>query len=1389
MFKLKSTARAGAARAFTWLLPAVLAAMAFAGCSTKNEGVLPGPQLPGGNGNTAVIGQETTVNGNNGASAVVPAGTTVTSSAVNNGAVDLGSTALPANVQQSFEDNANFYGGIGFTPLDATFSQPVTVRVPAGSASGTVNVYRYNNSAASAVPGWTQVGSAAPSNGVVEVTTTSFGYFAAGDEMAVSMPEISNVSVPANLEDGVDATWSVEWSGGAGPFTVDWNFGGGADPNTANFPNATSPSSGTVNMVNTTDADASYTYTVEVTDNNGNGDTMTGSFTVAASMEEETFTLTIFHNNDGESQLLNAGSEELPDGNDLSNFGGAAHFVTKVEELTTEAAAWADATVTLSSGDNFLAGAEFNASQADGVYYDALVLEAIGYDAICLGNHDFDFGPDVLADFINEFETDPVYLSCNLDFSGEANLQALVGGRIFPSTIVEKNGVQIGIIGATTENLDFISSPRGVSEEANLRNTSTLDAESSIQAEIDALESAGVDIIILISHLQGIGGDYGDEQVIGNLSGVDVAIAGGGDELLADGGAAENLIPGDETVEGQTYPLLFDNADGVDVPVVTTPGNYKYVGMLTVEFDADGNLLGVVEEHSGLQRVANSVYPDAVAADSGIQASVIDPVSSALDALDNNVIATTEVPLNGRRGGWDDVNGEPSIVGVRNSETNLGNIDADALLWQARQLHESFSAPYPHVGLQNGGGMRNDAIIPAGDITELDTFDINAFPNFVTILEGVTHAQLRDITEAGVSGVQNTSGGFLQVAGMRFEYDLDGDPYQYGTPGSGTRVHNLWLDTGLQIVCDGVILTPNEKVNIATIDFLARGGDNSPFEGDELYTLGVSYQQALVNYLVDGLGGVVTAEMYPYEGEDGEGEIYPAERRIQTVTSAGFELSHIGTYDSGLGEGSTEIVAYDPSTRKLFTTNAAETSVSVIDFSDPANPVDAGTSIDISSYGEPNSCAVSGGILAVAVANTVDEQAAGLVNLYDTSDLSLISSNPAGVLPDMVTFTHDGTKVVVANEGEPNDDYTVDPEGSVTVIDISVDPASPVITQIPFTSLNAEEAALQAEGVRIFGLKQPGDVPSTVAEDLEPEYISVSHDDSVAYVSCQENNCLVQIDLTDNSIIDVMALGTKDWSAGGPMLDISNEDGPGGDPAINLGNWPIQTFYMPDAIAGYCAGGEFYIVTANEGDARDYDGYSEEDRCKDLTLDPAAFPGAATLQEDGQLGRFKITYANGDTDDDGDYDEIYGYGGRSFSIWNSAGLVWDSGDEFETYTSTNYPAIFNMNDGLAEEWDQRSDDKGPEPEGVDVGHYRGTAFAFIGLERQGGMFAYDISDPSAPVMVDYYTTDPTGAGMDSSPEGVLFIPAADSPTGRPLVCYSTELSGTVVVWQLDVAGS
>ncbi|MEL6613947.1 MAG: bifunctional metallophosphatase/5'-nucleotidase, partial [Bacteroidota bacterium] len=461
------------------------------------------------------------------------------------------------------------------------------------------------------------------------------------------------------------------------------------------------------------------------------------------------FTLTILHNNDGESQLLGIDTDDDPD----FEFGGIAHFATKVDELRAEAATMTNGSVLLTSGDNFLPGPEFNASLDDEVYYDAIGLDLIGYDGFAIGNHDFDFGPDVLAEFIGAFtETQPPFVSANLDFSGEANLQTLVdAGRIVPSTILNVGGQQVGVLGLTTPNLPFIATPGDVVVSSDLATIA--------QAQIDALEAAGVNKIILIAHLQGIEEDI---DLIDELRGVDVVIAGGGDELLANDG--DLLIPGDEDEIFDTYPITAQDADGNDVPVVTTRGNYSYVGRLVVEFDGMGNLLSVGDE-SGPVRIAQpaSGEADAVAADAAIQEQVVDPVAASVAALQANVIANSEVVLNGVRGD------------IRSVETNLGNLIADAFLWQANELNDQFGAPAADVALANGGGIRNDSEIPAGELTEFDTFDILPFSNFITIVEELTPAQFENLLENAISRVEGGSGTgrFAQIAGFTYTYDAD----------------------------------------------------------------------------------------------------------------------------------------------------------------------------------------------------------------------------------------------------------------------------------------------------------------------------------------------------------------------------------------------------------------------------------------------------------------------------------------------------------------------------------------------------------------------------------------------------------------------------------------
>lgn len=460
------------------------------------------------------------------------------------------------------------------------------------------------------------------------------------------------------------------------------------------------------------------------------------------------------------------------------------------------------------------------------------------------------------------------------------------------------------------------------------------------------------------------------------------------------------------------------------------------------------------------------------------------------------------------------------------------------------------------------------------------------------------------------------------------------------------------------------------------------------------------------------------------------------------------------------GEASAEITAFDPTTNKIFVVNNDDdlglSEISVYDVTDISTPI-KGASIDLSATGAPNSVAVSNGLLAIAVEATV-KQNLGSVLVYDTDTQALQATYTVGALPDMVTFTPDGTSILVANEGEPNDDYTVDPKGSISIIDV----VSGTVTNLEFDAFNGQEAALEANGFRVFG---PG---ATLAQDVEPEYITVADDSQTAFVSLQENNGIAVIDLNSNTITQILPLGFKDYAIAGNEIDPSDKDD-----VKELRNVPVLGMFQPDAITFTSINGADYIITANEGDARDYDAFSEESRVEDLDLDATMYPNAAMLQEETNLGRLKITTALGDIDDDGDFDQIVSYGTRSFTIWDTAGnIVFDSGNEIATRTLALTPERFNDNDG-------RSDDKGAEPESVTVLNLGDERYIlFVGLERNDQVLVYDITNPSSPQFLQLISRS-----EDEAPEGLLVIPALDSPTDNDLLIVSNEDSGTVTIYE------
>jgi len=499
-------------------------------------------------------------------------------------------------------------------------------------------------------------------------------------------------------------------------------------------------------------------------------------------------------------------------------------------------------------------------------------------------------------------------------------------------------------------------------------------------------------------------------------------------------------------------------------------------------------------------------------------------------------------------------------------------------------------------------------------------------------------------------------------------------------------------------------------------------------------------------------------------------------------------LDYVTSFDpSGANDSTCEIVAYDAISKKLFATSAVEGRLDIVDFTNPEAPVTL-NSVDMAPYGGVTSVAVKNGVVAVASPNT-NEQLNGSVVFFTTEGV-FISQVAVGALPDNISFSPDGTKVLTANEGQPNTDYTVDPEGSVSIIDITGGVAALTdgdVTTLLFTAYNTPEAEalLMASGVRKLKLT------STMSQDFEPEYITTSADSQKAWVTLQENNAVAEINLATNTITSIWGLGTKDMSLPGNGFDISDNNG-----EVLIANWPIQAYFIPDGVASYSANGTNYIVTANEGDEKEYGDFEERTTigANGYNLSATEYPQAAMLKKSHNAGRMRVTNLDGLNADGTAYEQIYAVGTRSFSIFNAdtKARVFDSGDDFEMYTSTApaFSGIFNA-DSESNTTKNRSRAKGPEPEGVTIAHIADKVFAFIGLERVGGVMVYDVTDPANVQFVDYANTRNVSAyGGDNGPEGILYINNADSPNDTPYVIVANEISGTLTVFEVntDVLG-
>jgi hypothetical protein len=522
-------------------------------------------------------------------------------------------------------------------------------------------------------------------------------------------------------------------------------------------------------------------------------------------------------------------------------------------------------------------------------------------------------------------------------------------------------------------------------------------------------------------------------------------------------------------------------------------------------------------------------------------------------------------------------------------------------------------------------------------------------------------------------------------------------------------------------------------------------------------------------------------------------------------------LVKIGSFDSRSGIGGAEISAFDPASRRLFTTNGVAKRIDIVDISKPRNPKKVGA-IKLAglSVTEIQSVAVQNGI--VAIATTVGAKTdPGRIFFADVQGNLFKQTSQIGVmvgsLPDSIHFSPDGQFVVTANEGEPSSycktdgllPESTDPKGSISIIDMTK-PRLAAVT-LDFTAFNERATALTYAGARIFG---PG---ATVAQDLEPEFVAITDDSKYAYVTLQENNGVAVVDLVTKSIIAINGFGFKDYSKIGAGIDASDKDG-----GVKIANYSAFGMYQPDSIAALTTGGSTYLFTANEGDAREYPCLMGGTSITTLESEDVRFGKNAdstvdsTTKTDSQLGRLKVTSFSPASVSGAPIttktlvSTAYSFGARSISVWAASNLegvfpmkqLWDSGQFIEAYTSAAHPATFNADwnttTAVINSMDSRSGSKGPEPEGLALGTAFGRKWLVVGLERDGGLMLFDVTRPTAPVFQHYINSsiptgklNPSSAG-DVAPEGLLFISAKDSPNGKPLVISSYELSGTIGIY-------
>ncbi len=571
--------------------------------------------------------------------------------------------------------------------------------------------------------------------------------------------------------------------------------------------------------------------------------------------------LTVLHIGDQESWLISAQGNLRDNASQGISFYGGVDRLASV--IAARKAAATGTVITLNAGDSFLPGPRLNASfvnlataHPDGGqdFYDAIASRQIGFDATTFGNHEFDLdntGP-VAARFAEVSGT--TYLSTNLDFNVSPELAALAAsGVVAPSKIITTaGGKKVGIVGATTPLLPGISSPpAGI-----MKDWSALDTEAQnlanmiplVQAEIDRLRNnEGVTVVIVMSHLQGAQNEI--NTLVPGLRGVDMVISGGGHELMSDPDDAHILSFGAPVIAPtfNTHPVYSTDLDGKAIPVVTGHFGNRYVGEVNFTIDDATGLVTSLDATRMIRVSGAAADADKVTPDATLNASVVTPVLNYVSALNAQVIGSTATKLNGPTHASCTPAPCQYTEGVRNAETGMGNLVADAMRF----------AGNTDVAIQNGGGIRASLGVP-GNVTLGDTFNILTFTNLVKRAPAMNATQLKDILEHAVGAASATgaaNGKFAQIAGMQVTYDTSRAARStvVADVGTGDRIRRVVLDDGTVLIDNGVVINTDRSFSFTTIDFTANGGDNYPFAANgvvfENNPFSITYQQALADLI------------------------------------------------------------------------------------------------------------------------------------------------------------------------------------------------------------------------------------------------------------------------------------------------------------------------------------------------------------------------------------------------------------------------------------------------------------------------------------------------------------------------------------------------------------